>query len=55
VTHPFEELVSFSPAKKSILLITENSYGTSKYVFNTDQALAIASLIKDYVDIHLHL
>ncbi|KAJ3102617.1 cytochrome c oxidase subunit 1 [Phlyctochytrium planicorne] len=53
VTHSYDEILSCSPSKKSILLITENFKGTSKYVFTTDQATCIASLIRDYMEILL--
>ncbi|KAJ3122576.1 cytochrome c oxidase subunit 1 [Irineochytrium annulatum] len=51
VTHPFEEIVSCNPSRKSILLITENYQGTSKYVFTTDQATSVAALIRDYMEV----
>ncbi|KAJ3218977.1 cytochrome c oxidase subunit 1 [Dinochytrium kinnereticum] len=53
VTHTYDEILSCSPSKKSILLITENFKGTSKYVFTTDQATCIASLIRDYMEVLL--
>ncbi|ORY43349.1 hypothetical protein BCR33DRAFT_766571 [Rhizoclosmatium globosum] len=54
-THPFADLINYIPAKNNILLVTENrtTLGTSKYVFSTENSLAIASLIKDYIDFHL--
>ncbi|KAI8853563.1 hypothetical protein BC829DRAFT_382346 [Chytridium lagenaria] len=53
VTHTYDEILSCSPSKKSILLITESFKGTSKYVFTTDQATCIASLIRDYMEVLL--
>ncbi|KAJ3333456.1 cytochrome c oxidase subunit 1 [Blyttiomyces sp. JEL0837] len=51
VSHTYTELSSYSPAKKSILFIT----GSAKYVFTTDHSLAIAALIKDYIDIQTQM
>ncbi|KAJ3266899.1 cytochrome c oxidase subunit 1 [Chytriomyces hyalinus] len=54
-THPYADVINYIPAKNNILLVTENraTLGTSKYVFSTENSLAIASLIKDYIDFHL--
>ncbi|KAJ3347349.1 cytochrome c oxidase subunit 1 [Entophlyctis luteolus] len=53
--HPFSDLVNYIPAKNNILLVIENrsTLKAAKYVFSTENSLAIASLIKDYIDFHL--
>ncbi|TPX50841.1 hypothetical protein SeLEV6574_g00644 [Synchytrium endobioticum] len=48
VTHPFKNVVSYSPSQKSFLLITGSITSATKYVFTTSQASSIAGLIRDY-------
>ncbi|TPX61422.1 hypothetical protein SpCBS45565_g07261 [Spizellomyces sp. 'palustris'] len=53
ITHPYNDVVSFSPSLNSLLLITGSQSAGSKYVFTTPQATELAALIREYMDIAL--
>ncbi|KAI9102028.1 P-loop containing nucleoside triphosphate hydrolase protein [Phlyctochytrium arcticum] len=51
ISHPFEDVVSFSPSYTSLLLITGSQTAGSKYVFSTPQAAELAALIREYINL----